>query len=114
MRQLFALALCAWSVEDQAEEAILECSRLSAAIAVFLLRRRGSTARLASAVADMEVICSRLRFIIGEDLVDLEKVESLARLQTRLAAAATDVATPSYDGAPFFAAPAHNVEGANQ
>jgi len=95
MRKLFALALCAFSVDDQAEEAIHECSRLSAAIAVFLLRRRESPARLATAVADMEVICHRLRFIIGEDLVDLEKVASLARLQNRLASAARDLPVAS-------------------
>ncbi|MBO1856823.1 hypothetical protein J4G52_25115 [Burkholderia cenocepacia] len=99
MRQLFALALCAWSAEEQAEEAIRECSRLSAAIAIFLLRRRESPARLASAVADMELICARLRLIIGEDLVDLEKVASLARLQARLVAAAQPAAMFDVEGA---------------
>jgi hypothetical protein len=86
MRQLFSLALCAWSAEDQAEEAIAECSRLAAAIAVCLLRGRGSMSRIAMAIADMELICSRLRLIVGEDLVDLEKVDGLARLQARLIA----------------------------
>lgn len=91
MRELFSLAMCAWTVEEQAEEAISECSRLSAAIAVFMVRRLrhpGSTARVASAIADMEIMLQRLRMVIGSDLVDLEKTESLFRLQARVTAAA--------------------------
>lgn len=88
MRELYRLALSAWPVENQAEEAIAECSRFSASVAVCLLRGHAPTARVAAAIAEMEVICQRLRQIVGEDLVDLEKVAVLHRLARRVHAAA--------------------------
>lgn len=87
MLQLYRRALDVWTVDYHAREAIGECSRLSATVSVCLLRRRRSTTELASAIADMEIICERLRLIVGDGLVDLEKVESLGRLQANLALA---------------------------
>lgn len=84
MQQLYRRAVDCWPVHAHAWDAIDECSRLSASVAVALLRGRSSGAGLATAIADMEVICERLRMIVGDGLVDLEKVESLQRLQARL------------------------------
>lgn len=62
-----------------------ECSRLAATLGIVFARGRGSFADVASAVASMEVACSQLRAVIGSDLVDLEKVAVLARLQRLVA-----------------------------
>ncbi|MGH8782089.1 MAG: hypothetical protein ACREXZ_23770 [Paraburkholderia sp.] len=84
MRELYRRVVDFWPVHAHAWDAIDECSRLSASVAVSLLRGRSSGAGLAAAIADMEVICERLRMIVGDGLVDIEKVESLQRLQGRL------------------------------
>lgn len=66
------------------EDALRTCSRLAACLTVVFQRGRGELATVATQVAAMEVACDRLRLIVGSELVDLEKVEVVARLQAQV------------------------------
>ncbi len=51
----------------------------------------GRIDQLAAAVAEVEVACEQLRLIAGPGLVELHKVEALARLQAELRANAASI-----------------------
>lgn len=87
MQALFKLVAKTLPDRQQAEEAVIVCAHLSAAVNVHLIQNRASAARIAARhIAEMELMCERLRSIVGDGLVELEKVEALSRLQRRLLA----------------------------
>ncbi len=63
---------------------VRECHLLMEELARRLAGNTGRTDELAAAVAEVETVCDLLRLIVGDGLVDLHKVASLARLQNQL------------------------------
>lgn len=60
-----------------------ECGELVAAIGQWL-DSRINLKELATEVADVEIMCKQIRVIIGDDVVDSEKMQKILRLDNRI------------------------------
>ncbi len=69
-----------WGVETQIKQAIEECSELITALC-HKERGRIDWADVAKEVADVEIMCSQLREIVGPEIVDQCKDKQLSRLR---------------------------------
>lgn len=86
--ETYQAALDTYGITAQVCQTMEECAELTSALNRVLLRGRGSLADVATEIADVEIMCAQMRLLVGDELVELEKVEKLARLQSRLAKAA--------------------------
>ena len=77
--ELYRKAIERWGIDGQIKQTIEECSEL---ITVLCHKDRGRAdwAQVAREVADVEIMCSQLREIIGQEIVDQCKAEQLERL----------------------------------
>jgi NTP pyrophosphatase (non-canonical NTP hydrolase) len=80
-RSIFGETLNTWGLETQISTAMEECGELIAALSQYFFRKRITKEMLAAEVADVEIICEQLRFIIGDDIVDEQKAAKLMRLR---------------------------------
>lgn len=80
---LASLAVHEWGNATQLLMAMEECGELVAAINQFL-RGRKDKQQLAEEIADVEIMCAQLRYMIGDKFVDKEKHKKLRRLGERL------------------------------
>ena len=85
MDHLYKQAIDVWGKAAQIGMAMEECNELAAQLHRVFFRGRGKPADVASEIADVEIMCAQLRLIVGNELVDLEKLGKIARLQQRLA-----------------------------
>lgn len=76
---IYEKAVRHFGIYAQYEQAIEEAAELIVAVRHYK-RGRVSLQDIASEVADMEIMCSQLRCIIGEDTVQKEKEMKLGRL----------------------------------
>ena len=82
-KEIYQKATELWGVEAQIRQAVEECSEM---ITVLCHKDRGKAhwADVAKEIADVEIMCSQLREIIGSDIVDQCKKEQLARLEKEI------------------------------
>lgn len=73
-------AIKKWGIDFQMMMAQEECGELVACISQFKRGRRTKN-QLAEEIADVEIMCSQLRIIIGDSIVDHEKQKKLERLE---------------------------------
>lgn len=64
--------------------AMEELGELISALSRHFFRERLSKSDLASEIADVEIVCQSLRLMIGNDFVDVWKVEKIKRMIKRL------------------------------
>ncbi len=83
-RRLCYRAFRKWGESSQLIIAMEECGELLVAISHFLRERPDATANLAGEIADVELVCTSLRLLVGDDAVDDAKREKWARLESRL------------------------------
>jgi len=80
---IYQKAVDKWGNASQMMMAQEECGELIACISQFT-RGRKSKYHLAEEVADVEIMCEQLRYMIGSDIVDKEKTKKAERLAERL------------------------------
>jgi NTP pyrophosphatase (non-canonical NTP hydrolase) len=81
--EVFIDAADFWTRDSQLAQAMEECGELIAAINHWR-RNRISSLRLASEIADVEIMCATLRHMIGDVIVDDALQKKLDRLQWRM------------------------------
>lgn len=85
--ELFAKALEQWGIEAQVATTMEECGELIAVLNRYFFRRNAAIEDLAGEIADVEIMCAQLRYLIGSlgsVIVDRIKGEKLGRLAERL------------------------------
>ena len=82
-KELYRKAIERWGIDGQIKQTIEECAEL---ITVLCHKDRGRAdwIQVAREVADVEIMCSQLREIIGHEIVDQCKEEQLERLQREI------------------------------
>lgn len=89
--ELYAHAINKWGVDSQMEMAVEECAELIQALQKlkrvdpanqFLVD--GQIEKIASEVADVEIMCEQLRHIFGDTTVDKHRQQKLLRLEILL------------------------------
>ena len=82
-KELYQKAAELWGIEAQIRQAVEECAEM---ITVLCHKDRGKVhwEDVAKEIADVEIMCSQLREIIGSDIVDRCKKEQLARLEKEI------------------------------
>lgn len=84
-RSLFERALAAWGEGAQVIMTIQECSELITALTdVYRKSRDLDLDHIAEETADVEIMCSQMRIILGDTRVDTQKGHKLQRLRQRL------------------------------
>ncbi len=78
--EILQQAVKKWGIDFQMMMAQEECGELIAAISQFK-RGRKDKKQLAEEIADVEIMCSQLRIIIGHNIVDVEKLKKICRLE---------------------------------
>jgi NTP pyrophosphatase (non-canonical NTP hydrolase) len=84
MRSLVIAALKKYGYSAQVLQTMEECGELIAALNQFVFRKRISAEKLASEIADVEIMCDAMRSMVGDDLVDKQVLKKLNRLKKRL------------------------------
>jgi NTP pyrophosphatase (non-canonical NTP hydrolase) len=84
MSNLYEDAINKWGVLGQIGQAMEECGELIAAINKYFIRDCISAEDLASEIADVEIMCKQLRYIIGNEIVDKATEEKIGRLKSRV------------------------------
>ena len=85
-KELCQRAFNQWGTEAQLVIGMEECGELLVAISHHLRDRPGSDVALAEEIADVELVCTSLRLLVGDDAVDQFKRRKWDRLQSRLEA----------------------------
>ena len=80
---LVSSAVEKWGNATQMLLTMEECGELIVAINHFL-RGRKDKRELAEEIADVEIMCTQMRYMIGDEIVDKEKHRKLRRLGERL------------------------------
>ncbi len=84
-KQIFEKAIEKWGVNSQLDMVIEECSELIQAICKLKRIKENSLDNLMEEVADVEIMLTQLRIIIGNDkLIDFIKSEKIKRLEVRI------------------------------
>ncbi|GAU08122.1 hypothetical protein [Desulfoplanes formicivorans] len=83
MDSIYKEALCTWGVEAQLAMVAEEATELATA-ALHVLRNRPALEQLAEEAADMEIMLSQLRLMIGGKRIDGKKAIKLERLRKTL------------------------------
>lgn len=84
MRALVIAAHKKYGTASQVTQTMEECAELIAALNQFVFRNRISKNKLASEVADVEIMCDAIRNLIGDDIVNQCVSEKLTRLSERI------------------------------
>lgn len=84
MDNLFRETVEKWGVAPQVTAAMEECGELTAALNQYFFRSRITREELAQEVADVELVCQQIRYLIGDDCVDAAKAEKIERIKVRL------------------------------
>ena len=82
-KELYQKAIELWGVEGQIRQAIEECAEMITALC-HKDRDKVDWGDVAKEVADVEIMCSQLREIIGPEIVDRYKKEQLVRLEQEI------------------------------
>jgi len=69
-----------YGTENQMDQAIEECAELIVAIRHYRRGRSGLTA-IAEEIADVEIMMTQLRHVVGDDLVEREKERKFERMR---------------------------------
>ena len=81
--ELYKRVVDLWGVKSQVGVAIEECAELIVAIS-HANRDRATITDIAQEVADVEIMCGQLRYILGDHVVARCKKEKLIRLKQRI------------------------------
>jgi NTP pyrophosphatase (non-canonical NTP hydrolase) len=76
-------AIVAGGMDLQLRVTIEECLELATALLRFK-RGRGTVEEIAEEVADVEIMCTQIRCMMGNELIDTYKKEKLKRLRYRI------------------------------
>ena len=82
-QEIYKKAIEFWGIRFQADMMIEECAELIKAICA-VYRGRGTEFDIAEEVADVEIMCGQMRYVLGDDIVDQFKTEKLVRLKQRI------------------------------
>ena len=82
-RELYKQAIVRWGIEGQIKQAIEECAELITVLC-HKDRDRADWVQVGREVADVEIMCSQLREIIGHEIVDEFKEQQLLRLKREI------------------------------
>lgn len=81
MQSVYQKAIAKWGLSAQVSMAMGECGELIAALNRYFVQNRGEQYDVAEEIADVEIMCTQLREIIGHDLVNSIKMKKLERLE---------------------------------
>ena len=82
-KELYKKVVEHFGIISQTDMAIEECAELIVAIR-HGFRNKATKNNIASEIADVEIMCGQLRYIIGNDIVDQYKQEKIIRLKKLL------------------------------
>jgi len=82
-KEMYQKAIELWGVEAQIRQAIEECAEMIMALC-HKDRGKADWEAVAKEVADVEIMCSQLREIIGPEIIDRCKKEQLVRLEQEI------------------------------
>jgi hypothetical protein len=80
---IYEEAVRAWGIGAQIRKASEELFELGVAMNHWYYDKVTGN-ELASEIADVEIVCAQLRFLIGNDLADDAKIKKLIRLRERV------------------------------
>ena len=82
-KEMYQKAIELWGIEAQIRQAIEECAEMITALC-HKNRGKADWEAVAKEVADVEIMCSQLREIIGSEIIDQCKKEQLVRLEQEI------------------------------
>jgi NTP pyrophosphatase (non-canonical NTP hydrolase) len=82
--EIYKAAINHWGEHTQLMMAMGECGELIAELNRLVTQNRSSKEQVVDEIADVEIMMGQLRYIFGNDEVDLAKQRKLARLNHRL------------------------------
>ena len=82
-KEIYQDALNKWGIEEQVKQAIEELTELSLALQHHK-KGKSTISDIVSEIADVEIMCSQLRLICGDKMVDNAKSFKLLRLRGRI------------------------------